>query len=131
MNFEITAIYTSLIAILTLLLAYRVTVFRRQLNAGLGDKGHRAFSVAIRAHANMIEYAPISLLLLLFAENLIQSSLVIHGFGGLFVLSRAAHAFGYTRALGGYSPFRMYGILLNWLVMFLLSLCNLYWVLMS
>lgn len=128
MNVEITAIYTSLIAILTLVLAYRVTVFRRRLNAGFGDKGDRAFSVAIRAHANMIEYAPISLLLL-FAENLIQSSLVIHVFGGLLVLSRGAHAFGYTRALGGYSPFRMYGIILNWLVILIVSLCNLYWVL--
>lgn len=127
MNFEITAIYTSIIALLALMLAYRVTSYRRTLNAGLGDKGDRAFSVAIRAHANLIEYAPISLLLLLFAENLVKTSLFLHVLGGLFIVSRLAHAWGYTKALGGYSPFRMYGIALNWLVIMVLSTCNLVW----
>jgi len=126
MNFEITAIYTSISAFLILVLAYRVTTFRRDLKVGVGDKGDLGFSVAIRAHANLVEYAPITLLLILIAESLNVGDLLLHFCGTVFILSRIAHAWGYTKSLGGYSPFRLYGILGNWLVIVVLSACNLY-----
>lgn len=121
MNIEITSTYAALSALLMLFLAYRVVTFRRAQKVGIGDKGDLPFTVAIRAHANMVEYAPITLLLLLLAELGGAPALFVHGCGGAFLLSRVAHAWGYTQALGGYSPFRFWGILINWVVLAVLS----------
>ncbi len=128
MNFEITAIYLSMSALLMLVLAYRVTAYRRKFKVGLGDGDRPEFSVAIRAHANLVEYAPITMFLLFIAESLNVSSLLLHICGMVFILSRIAHAWGYTVAAGGYSLFRIYGIAANWLVMLMLVACNLYMV---
>ncbi len=121
MTVEITATYTALTALLMLFLAYRVTTFRRSFRAGIGDKGDRAFNVAIRTHANLVEYAPITLLLLLIAENKAAPIMLLHACGIAFVLARLAHAWGFTQAVGGSSLFRLYGILVNWIIIALLS----------
>ncbi len=126
MNAEITTIYTALSGLLILALAYRVVVFRRRLKVGVGDKGDKAFSVAIRAHANMIEYAPISLMLIFLAEINGAAGLFVHLCGGSFVLLRLAHAYGFTQAVGGYSPFRFVGILGNWILIALLCFYHLF-----
>lgn len=126
MNVQITAIYTALTALLMLVLAYRVVRFRRSMKVGVGDKGDRAFSVAIRAHANLVEYAPMTLLLLLLAELNAAPALFVHACGGAFVLLRLAHAWGFTQSVGGASPFRFVGILGNWILIVLLSLYHLF-----
>lgn len=123
---EITVIYTSFGALWMLLLAYRVTTFRRKLQAGVGDKGDKKFTVAIRAHANFIEYAPITLLLLLLAEINGAPPVFLHCCGVAFILSRLSHSWGFIRANGGYSPFRLVSILANWIIIALLSLYNLF-----
>lgn len=117
---SVSGLYIALTALLTLYLAYRVTNFRRGQKIGIGDNNDRDFSVAIRAHANMIEYAPISLLLLLAAELMGAGALFLHAMGLVFIFSRAAHAWGFTQSKGGYSPFRFYGILANWVMMVIL-----------
>jgi uncharacterized membrane protein YecN with MAPEG domain len=121
MNAEITAIYAALSALLILGLAYRVVRFRRSLKIGYGDQENEVLAVAIRAHANMVEYTPITLLLLLLAEINGASGSLVHAAGLIFVVSRLAHAWGFTTANGGYSVYRFYGTLANWILLVALS----------
>jgi len=72
MSFERTAIYTSITAFLILFLVYRAVTFRLKLGAGLGDDDNSGFKIAIRGHANIIEYVPTTLLLHFF-ENMTLS----------------------------------------------------------
>ncbi|MCP5162238.1 MAG: MAPEG family protein [Hahellaceae bacterium] len=125
MHCTITAIYTALTAFLFIVLAYRVVQFRQKFNAGIGDKGDRAFNVAIRTHANLVENAPITLLLMLLAENLGAWPWFLHLSGIIFVVSRIAHAWGMTKALGNYSKYRFFGVVGSWLVLLALALFDL------
>lgn len=113
----VTALYGGLTSLLILYLAYRVTMYRKSNRIGMGDNGDKSLSVLIRAHANAVEYAPISLLLLLIAELNGLGSFPLHLFGGLIFASRLSHAYGFIRSQGGAHPGRVGGIAVNWLVM--------------
>ena len=51
-----------------MLLTARVIVLRVRFKVNAGDGGHAPLAQAIRAHANLLELAPLALLLLAFAE---------------------------------------------------------------
>ena len=60
MTATITAYYAGLLALLIIALAYRVASYRRGNKIGIGDNGDPVLQVRVRAHANAIEYVPIS-----------------------------------------------------------------------
>ena len=64
----ITATVAALIGLLAVLLAARVIVFRVRFKVNAGDGGHAPLAQAIRAHANLVEHAPLALIVLAFAE---------------------------------------------------------------
>ena len=64
----ISPIYAGLIALLFLVLSYRVTLGRRTHKVSVGDGGHKALVKRIRVQANCAEYAPIGIILLAMAE---------------------------------------------------------------
>ena len=64
MPVAVTAIYTSVLALLILALAINVARHRAKLKVGLGDGGNPQMLRMIRLHANAVEYAPIGLLLM-------------------------------------------------------------------
>ena len=64
----VTGFYASLTGLLIIALAYRVVKLRRSQKIGLGDGGNNALALANRVHANLIENAPIVLILMLVAE---------------------------------------------------------------
>ncbi|MFE8070056.1 MAPEG family protein [Marinobacteraceae bacterium S3BR75-40.1] len=111
----ITAIYASVLGLMALFLAYRVTVFRRGTKTGLGDRGDRDFQTAIRAHANFVEYTPIFLIILFVGELNGVPVWGVHLAGLMFVLSRFAHAWGMYESRGGAHPGRFWGIVGTWL----------------
>lgn len=76
-------------------LALQVIRLRRHHHASLGDQGHRDLALAIRAHANFTEYAPISLILLGLAELNGGHALVLAGFAVLMVAGRLLHAWAF------------------------------------
>lgn len=121
----VTAIYTALVALLILFLAYRVTMLRKGKRLGMGDDGDKDMAVAIRAHANAVEYAPISLLLLAVAELNGLGALWVHLFGAMIFASRAMHAYGFTTARGGVHWGRTWGIASGWLAILALALVDL------
>lgn len=116
----VSAFYAAVIALMMLGLAYRVTGFRRRDSIGLGEAGSRDLQVAVRAHANLVEYAPLFLLLLFIGEINGVGVSWLHGAGLLFVLSRFAHAWGLTESSGGVHPGRLFGTAGTWLAMLIM-----------
>jgi uncharacterized protein len=82
-----------LLGLLLVLLTVNVSRLRRQKKINLGDGGDREMLAAIRAHANLVEFAPLSLLLIYMASD-------FYGFWTTAILSivllvaRALHAGG-------------------------------------
>jgi uncharacterized protein len=82
-----------LIGLLAALLSIHVGRVRTRKKIFLGDGGDPEMLAAMRAHANLIEYAPLSLLLIYLASD-------FHGFWAtaaisvVFLLARVLHAGG-------------------------------------
>lgn len=127
----ITAFYASLIALLMLFLAYRVSTYRHKLKVGLGDAGDKDIQVAIRAHANITEYAPITIILLFLAELNGLNALWLHIAGASLIVARLAYAWGYIRSSGTTSHGRFYGTLVTWLIITALAISNIVFFLKS
>lgn len=90
-----TLLYSSLTGLLIFVLSANVTRLRARYDVAHGDGGVEEIRNAIRAHGNLIEYAPIVLFLLLLVESSGEGDrTLLHLVGGLFVLGRVLHALG-------------------------------------
>jgi hypothetical protein len=111
---EVTALYGAPLAVLAVGLGAWIVTLRVRLGVGIGDGGHRSLARAIRAHANLLETAPIAILLLLLAE--LTGAVghgALHAAGGLLLAGRLLHALGLLRSSGA-SPPRFLGMLATW-----------------
>ncbi len=90
----ITSIYASLAALLIVRLSLSVIKLRRKNRISVGDGGNEALQLAIRAHANAVEYIPITLLLLLMLELNKAPTILIHILGATLLVGRILHAMG-------------------------------------
>ena len=95
--FDVTPIYAALVALLYIRLAFRVIGLRRSLEVGIGDADNTQMKRAIRAHANLSEYAPMMLILLGAAELQGTPDWVLHLFGLAIIASRLVHAWGISQ----------------------------------
>ena len=125
MNPAITALYGGLLGLLFLALCWQVVNHRRKGRVGLGTGGNADLERAIRVHGNFAEYVPLFLVLLLVAELGGAPAWLLPVLGGVFVLSRAAHAWGLSKS-GGTSPGRFYGTLFTWIALLAAALLNLW-----
>jgi uncharacterized membrane protein YecN with MAPEG domain len=96
----ITLFYAGLCTILVVFLAVRVVQWRFRHKIGLGDGGDRQLLMRVRAHANAVEYMPLALILLGGMELNGYDDRIIHAFGAILVVSRAAHAWGVSHSSG-------------------------------
>ncbi len=124
----VTALYGALTALLMIVTALRVVRTRRKEKIGLGDGGNPELTHAMRIHANLTEYAPISLLLLLFLELNQGDSTLLHAFGIAFLVGRVLHVWGFSSKTG-YSHGRFYGTLITMLNLVFMSLANVFLIL--
>ncbi|WP_299592341.1 MAPEG family protein [uncultured Microbulbifer sp.] len=124
MSIEITALYAGLCALLVIALAFKVVAFRRGKKVGIGTGGDKEGAVAVRAHANAVEYIPLALILMLIAEINGLSHLWLHCLGGVLLLGRLLHAIGLVAGKGGYHPGRFIGTSLTWLVILILAVID-------
>ncbi len=90
----ITSIYASLSALLIVKLALSVIKLRRKNRVSVGDGGNEPLQLAIRAHANAVEWIPITLLLLLTLELNGAPTILIHILGATLLIGRILHAMG-------------------------------------
>ena len=68
MHAEITALYVALTSLLFIGLSYRVSAQRKRSKVSLGTGDDPALEKAVRIQANLAEYAPVALLLMLVYE---------------------------------------------------------------
>lgn len=111
-----TLLYAGLNALLALYLAIRVGQQRMKGNVIFGDGDYQPLKLAIRTHANNVEYVPLILILIALLEMAGQPGWLIHALGGGLLLGRILHALGLSRT-GESSPPRFYGVLLTWVVL--------------
>ena len=92
----ITATYASLLALLLVTLSFRVIALRGMSAFkwfAFGNNGEDGLQRAIRAHGNLIEYAPIFLILMLIAEMGRLKANALHSYGVVFFVARLMHGY--------------------------------------
>ena len=94
MAFQTTALYALPLALLGLVLWFRVTQMRAGLKVSIGDAGNPALHERIRQHGNFIEWTAMVVLLMVIAEGNGAGALWLHIAGGLLLVGRLAHPFG-------------------------------------
>lgn len=119
----VTALYGALTALLIIALSLRVVKLRRAQGIGLGDGGNKEILHAMRVQANLVEYAPIALLLLLFLELNLLARPWLHLFGVVFIVARLIHVWGFGGS-SGTSVGRVLGTLLTWLTIIAMAITN-------
>ncbi len=122
---EITLLYTSLITILTIFLAFKVGIARGKTNTLLGEGDSSELLQSIRSHGNLIEHAPLALLLLLLLEMHGVTDWKLHLLGSSFFLLRILHAYGLSISRES-TPYRLVGALGSWAMMFGMSIYGIY-----
>jgi len=123
MSAPITALYASIIGLLLIYLSARVISQRLKKQIGIGDKGDPDMARAIRVQANLIEYAPIALILMFFCETNGLDGRFIHAAGMVLVIGRISHASGLGKSVGRSSA-RVLGTAATFLVIATLSITN-------
>ena len=121
----IAAFYAGLIGLLLIVLALPVSAWRRRLKIGLGDGSDERLGRAIRVHANTVEWALPTLLLLALAELNRAPPSLLHVCGIALVVGRVVHALGLSRT-SGKSLGRIVGIALNWIALIALALWDIF-----
>jgi len=88
----ITAFYAGLLGLLYLVLSLRVVQLRRR-GISLGDGGDPRMTRVIRGHANLAEYVPLILVLMLILELGRTSLYVLHALGITLLVGRVLHGY--------------------------------------
>ena len=120
----LTSIYAAILGIFLVLLSLNVVIKRSHARVNIGDGNDEKLTRAIRVHANLVEYLPVSLILLLLAELNGASGFWLNFNGIMLVFARAVHAIALSRSSGP-STLRFVGANLTWLVILNLSIWNL------
>lgn len=120
----ITGFYAALMGFFIIYLGRRVAYCRRDNQLGIGGESNRELSILIRAHGNAVENIPITLLLMVMAELNGLGGWLLHLYGIALVASRIAHAYGFIESKGRAHKGRIFGIVVNWLVIAALGVHN-------
>jgi uncharacterized membrane protein YecN with MAPEG domain len=90
----ITAFYAGLLGLLSIAIAFQAGRLRGKTGISIGDGGNLELLVAMRRHANFVEFVPLALVLIGALELCGASALGIHLLGGGLLLFRVCHAVG-------------------------------------
>lgn len=100
MSFRVTGIIAGFIGLMTAGLVTNVVLHRRSCKVGVGMGNDKALEMKIRAHGNLVETAPIAIILLGINEyHNYASEAVIGGLGAALLLGRILHAYAFTGSL--------------------------------
>lgn len=94
---QITALYAGLLGLMAVVLSILVGRYRTPTadrRVSIGDGGRQEVLVAMRRHANFVEYVPLMLILIALLELNKVDGTVIHVMGATLVGLRASHAWG-------------------------------------
>jgi len=102
------ALYAGILGLLSIVLASLAGRHRGSTKISVGDGGNAELLLAMRRHANFVEYVPLALVLIALVEMGGAPPLAIHLLGGGLVVSRICHAIGLDVELAQ-SPLRVIG----------------------
>lgn len=89
-----TAIYAGILALISIVLANRAGVMRGRLGIPVGDGGNSDLSLAMRRHANFVEYVPFVVVMMAMIELNGAPKWWLHALGVALVAARIVHPFG-------------------------------------
>lgn len=89
----VTPIYAGLLALVFLLLSYRVIQLRGHDGVSLGDGGDPMLQRRIRAHGNFAEYVPLILLMIGILELSHFPAYLLHTLGLTLFIARVLHGY--------------------------------------
>ena len=116
----ITPLYAALLGLVLLALSVRVIASVRAKGIGLGSGGNADYEAIVRSQGNFIEYVPMILILIGFAEAGGASDTWIHGLGGALVVARVLHPIGMSPDPKP-NPFRFIGTITTLLTLLISS----------
>lgn len=90
----ITLLYAGILGIISIALAFAVGSQRGKTKISVGTGQSDVLFIATRRHGNFVEYVPLALILMGLLELNGVSSIAIHSFGALLVISRICHPLG-------------------------------------
>jgi len=106
--FTITPLYALPVALIYLVLWFRVSSVRGALNVSFGDGGNAQLLQRIRQHGNCAEWSFFVLILMILAEGMGTPAMWLHISGALLLIGRIAHPFGLKAETAGH-PLRYVG----------------------
>lgn len=118
----VTGVFAAVLGILLLVLSAHVVKFRLKYSKDLGVTDDPDFVAAVRAHGNLVEYAPFALIMLGIAELNGVASGYVYWTGMALVVGRILHAWGMINGQGRAHKARALGILLTWLAILAVAL---------
>ena len=119
----VSSFYSSILAIIFIVLTVRVIKLRRSNKIAIGDGNNIALQKAIRAQGNFSETVPLSLILLVIAENNGASLFWLNFCAVILVIGRISHGYGVSQISENYR-FRVFGMTMTFASISLLSLVN-------
>ncbi len=90
----ITTLYAGILGLISLALSFQAGNMRGKTGISIGDGGKQEMLLAMRRHANFVEYVPLALILIGSLEMNGVSQMTIHIMGACLVIFRIAHAVG-------------------------------------
>ncbi|MCP1337452.1 MAPEG family protein [Futiania mangrovi] len=93
----ITGLYAGALALLHLVLTFRVINARERFGVALGDGGQGPLVRRIRVQQNFAEHVPFAVLLIGLAELQGAPWWMVHAAGAALLLGRIAHAWGMSQ----------------------------------
>lgn len=106
--FTFTPLYALPVALIYLVLWFRVSSMRSALNLSFGDGGNAQLLQRIRQHGNCAEWSAFVLILVILAEGMGTPAMWLHISGALLLIGRIAHPFGLKSDTAGH-PLRYVG----------------------
>lgn len=103
-----TALTASALAFLQIYLMMSVGLSRVKTGIGIGDGGSEALALRVRRHGNLIENAPMFLILMTLVEGQVGQTWPVAAVAAVFVLARLAHAIALSKTSGAH-PMRPVG----------------------
>jgi len=117
----ITALYAGLLGLIAIGVAFPAGSLRGKLGISIGDGGNPDLLLAMRRHANFVEWVPLALLLIALLELNGARHWAVHALGAALVIGRILHPLG-LRAETMRRPERFAGATLSALVTVIASL---------
>lgn len=90
----LTPLFAALFGFFYVFLSVNVVKHRFSKKISLGSNGDKSTEVAVRAHANFIEYVPLCLILFYFLEMVTLSSSMVFFLGCVLFVARIMHVVG-------------------------------------